>query len=266
MRKSGLAGVLAGLWVLTAGVWGQGASGQKREVPPPAAPPMFAPDPVVHGDRTVTFTYTDATAKAVMLAIEGVRDPVAMQPDGAGKWTLTTLPLRPEWYGYHFEVDGQYALDAHNVVVKSGVLNAGNAFLVPGAQGGSGNAEPWEVAAVPHGEVHQHFFTTRVVKGLPLDQDHFVVYTPPGYDPAGTTRYPVLLSAAWMVGRGGRLDDGGPGERDSGQPDCGGEGEADDRGDADGIRGYELCVQGVGESGRSRRRSTIIRRCFSRAC
>ena len=58
--------------------------------------------------------------------------------------------------------------------------------------GQGGSPQPWEVAAVPHGEVHQHFFTTRVVKGLPRDQNQFFVYTPPGYDPAGTAKYPVL--------------------------------------------------------------------------
>ena len=65
--------------ILTVGACAQGITEQKREVPPPAPPPMFVPDPVVHGNSTVTFTYTDASAKSVNLALEGVRDPIAMQ-------------------------------------------------------------------------------------------------------------------------------------------------------------------------------------------
>ena len=40
--------------------------------------------------------------------------------------------------------------------------------------------------------VHQQEFTTHVVVGLPDNRDSFFVYTPPGYNPHGSTRYPVL--------------------------------------------------------------------------
>ncbi len=156
--------------------------------PPPAPPATFAPDPVVHADRTVTFTLRAPGAAAVLLALEGVRDPIPMAKSAtAGEWTVTTQVLAPEIYSYHFMVDGQYTLDAHNVFVKAGVLNAGNGFLVPGA-----TPEPWEETAVPHGEVHHEFFTSTVVKGLERGQDDFFVYTPPGYDARGTVKYPVL--------------------------------------------------------------------------
>ncbi len=110
-----------------------------------------------------------------------------MAKDAEGEWSLTTGPLAPEMYGYHFEVDGRYELDAHNTMIKASLLNASNGFLVPGA-----TPEPWEVTGVPHGDVHEHAFTTSVAKGLPLNQDNFFVYTPPGYDPKGSTKYPVL--------------------------------------------------------------------------
>jgi enterochelin esterase family protein len=155
--------------------------------PPPAPPPTFTPDPVVHADRTVTFTYADPSATSVGLALEGVAQPMPMAKSASGDWTLTTGALQPELYSYHFMVDGRYELDAHNVFIKAGVLNAGNGFLVPGTP-----PEPWEITAVPHGEVHQHFFTSHVVKGLHDGQDQFFVYTPPGYDPRAATKYPVL--------------------------------------------------------------------------
>ncbi len=176
---------------------------QQRTPPPPAPPPTFASDPVVHADRTVTFTYRDPAATTVSVALDGVARPIAMVKDATGSstgaWTLTTEPLKPEIYGYHFEVDGRYQLDAHNVTIKAGVLTAGNGFLVPGA-----TPEPWEETAVPHGEVHQHRFTTTVVKGLELDQDQYFVYTPPGYDARAAVKYPVLyLLHGWSDTAGG---------------------------------------------------------------
>ena len=53
-------------------------------------------------------------------------------------------------------------------------------------------SEPWERATVPHGVVRQQEFTTHLVVGLPENRDAFYVYTPPGYDPRGSTKYPVL--------------------------------------------------------------------------
>ena len=47
-------------------------------------------------------------------------------------------------------------------------------------------------SAMPHGEVHHQPFTTKVVLGLPDNADAFEVYTPPGYDAHGSTKYPVL--------------------------------------------------------------------------
>jgi enterochelin esterase-like enzyme len=176
---------------------------QKPAPPPPAAPPMFKPDPVVHGDGTVTFTYSDPTAATVSLVLEGKAQPIAMSKDAAGtsagEWTVTTESLKPEIYSYHFMVDGRYELDAHNVVIKAGVLNVGNGVLVPGTP-----PEPWEQTAVPHGEVHEHWFTTSVVKGLERDQDAYFVYTPPGYDARAKVKYPVLyLLHGWSDTAGG---------------------------------------------------------------
>ena len=159
---------------------------------------------MVNPDRTVTFHYVSPGAGTVGLALEGIKDPIAMTKDTDGSWTLTTKALAPEVYGYHFEVDGRYELDAHNTLIKSSLLNASNGFLVPGE-----TPEPWETTAVPHGDVHEHAFTTSVVKGLPLNQDNFYVYTPPGYDPRGSTKYPVLyLLHGWSDAAKGWVETG----------------------------------------------------------
>lgn len=43
-----------------------------------------------------------------------------------------------------------------------------------------------------HGSVHHHVYTTAVGINLPLGQEDYYVYTPPGYDPKSPTKYPVL--------------------------------------------------------------------------
>jgi enterochelin esterase-like enzyme len=47
---------------------------------------------------------------------------------------------------------------------------------------------PWEINDVPHGVIHRHLYRSAVVGG----DRPFLVYTPPGYDPAAKESYPVL--------------------------------------------------------------------------
>ncbi|HEY1995090.1 MAG TPA: hypothetical protein VGG81_11855, partial [Edaphobacter sp.] len=59
----------------------------------------------IHPDHTVTFSYKDGAATKVTLALDGVAKPIPMEKDGTGIWTVTTKPLAPEIYSYHFEAD-----------------------------------------------------------------------------------------------------------------------------------------------------------------
>ena len=47
------------------------------------------------------------------LAREGA-EPVAMQKDDKGVWSVTTAPLPPDYYGYSFVVDGVRPIDPYN--------------------------------------------------------------------------------------------------------------------------------------------------------
>lgn len=136
----------------------------------------------VHPDRTVTLRYRDAGAKQVQFAREGA-EPVAMTRDEKGVWSITTQPLDPDYYGYSFIVDGVANLDPDNTQIKSNLISIQSIFFVPGNP-----PQPWEVADVPHGILHHHFYRSGVVG----DQRDYFVYTPPNYDPSGKTRYPVL--------------------------------------------------------------------------
>ncbi len=153
----------------------------------PAAPaplpqrPAWLVSPEVHPDDTVTFRFRDPNAREVKLNREGT-DPVAMQKDEQGVWTVTTAPLPPDYYGYSFDVDGVRTLDAFNHGLVPNLISPGNYVHVPGT------SLSWEITDVPRGEIHHHFYKSTVAG----DERGFYVYTPPGYNAAAKTTYPVL--------------------------------------------------------------------------
>jgi enterochelin esterase family protein len=138
--------------------------------------------PDVQPDRRITFRLEAPSAKAVLLNREGAKA-VPMQKEQSGLWTVTTEPLDPDLYGYSFTVDGVNIIDPENVEIKPNLLHIQSIVHVPGAA-----PLPWEMTSVPHGEVHHHFYKSTIVG----DNRDYYVYTPPGYDPNGSTLYPVL--------------------------------------------------------------------------
>jgi len=150
-------------------------------VPPPQRPPALV-SPEVHSDNSVTFRFHAPNAIEVKLEREGA-EPVPMQKDEQGVWSVTTAPLNPDYYGYSFIADGVRMMDPLNSLLVPNLLTPANAVHVPGPA-----SLPWEVSDVPRGEVHHHFYKSAVAD----DQRDYYVYTPPGYDPAARTTYPVL--------------------------------------------------------------------------
>jgi enterochelin esterase-like enzyme len=76
-----------------------------------------------------------------------------------------------------------HLLDPSNYQIKPNLLNPSNEVHVPGT-----TPLPWEVSDVPHGIIHHQLYKSSIVG----DNRDFYVYTPPGYDPNGNARYPVL--------------------------------------------------------------------------
>src|SRR5207249_3777538 len=124
-----------------------------------------------------------ANDKEVAVQIEGMPKPTPMQKDDQGVWSATTEPLAPDYYGHSFVADGVGMFDPSNHAVKPNFLYLASEVHVPGPASLS-----WEIGAVPHGEIHHHFYKSGVVGD---DRDYYV-YTPPGYDPAGKQTYPIL--------------------------------------------------------------------------
>jgi enterochelin esterase family protein len=164
----------------------------------------------VNADKTVTFRYMAAAATKVLVNSDAFLTPQAMTKGADGIWTLTTSPLAPQYYSYSFSEDGITKLDPFNpiTVQNSDTLPAvyylGSKVLVPGTP-----PMPWEMTAVPHGEVHHHRFTTKIVKDLGADQSGYTVYTPPNYDAKKKGGYPVLyLLHGWSDVETGWTNDG----------------------------------------------------------
>ncbi|HZQ20368.1 MAG TPA: alpha/beta hydrolase-fold protein [Terriglobales bacterium] len=143
-------------------------------------PPLHSPE--VQSDGHVIFRFRDPNAQKVEVQIEGQIQHVPMQKDEQGVWTVTTGPMQPDFYGYSFLADGVGLLDPSNPVIKPNLLNPGSEVHVPGPP-----SLTWELNQVPHGEIHQHFYHSKIAD---LDSD-FYVYTPPGYWDSKQD-YPVL--------------------------------------------------------------------------
>jgi enterochelin esterase-like enzyme len=155
------------------------AAQDKPAQTPPPRPPV---SPEAHADGSVTFRFRAPNAKKVELELEGA-EPRPMQKDDQGLWSVTTPPLAPDYYGYSFVADGVRLIDPENPLLTPNLLDNESAVHVPGP-----SSLPWELNDVPHGEIHHHFYKSKVAAD---DRDYYV-YTPAGYDPATKKTYPVL--------------------------------------------------------------------------
>ena len=145
------------------------------------AQPLVSPE--VHADRTVTFRFRAPAAKEVIVRSEALAKDLPLQKDGQGVWSATTEPLAPDIYVYACSVDGQRVLDPSNPFIKYNLFSSQNQVHVPGPKD-----LPWEINDVPHGTLHRQLYHSAII-GDDLDA---WIYTPPGYNAAAKTRYPVL--------------------------------------------------------------------------
>lgn len=151
-----------------------------------AARAQFPPrivSPELQNDGRVTFRFNAPNAAKVEVSIEGLAQPVAMQKDDKGIWTVTVGPYDPDIYGYSIVQDGQPLIDPSNPLMKPNLLFTQSAVHIPGQA-----TTAWEVNHIPHGELHHHFFHSNTAN----ESRDFYVYTPPNYDARGKQQYPVL--------------------------------------------------------------------------
>jgi enterochelin esterase family protein len=169
---------------------------------PPAAAPRPAParspyyedannvpvSPEVRADRTVVFRLFAPKASEVVLMgspgiLEAIKEPMPLQKDDNGVWSVTVGPLAPGFYTYGYAIDGGLRMpDPSNPELELRRWGATSMFIVPGNE-----KAVFEERPVPHGTIHVNFYDSQNLK----TQRMFYVYTPPGYE-TGKQKYPVL--------------------------------------------------------------------------
>lgn len=140
--------------------------------------------PEIGPDGRVTFRLKAPAAEQVSLRGRMARPPVPLTQNDEGVWSVTIGPLAPDIYSYYFDVDGTRVLDPRNRHTKQWLLME-SAFEVVGA-GERTFAERSEAT----GTIHRHTYRSPVRDG---EHAAYFVYTPPGYDARGDTRYPVVF-------------------------------------------------------------------------
>jgi hypothetical protein len=146
-------------------------------------PPLRSPE--VDSARRVTFRLRAPKATEVSVSGEFMPGSQALQKDDQGVWTVTLGPLDPEIYNYNFTIDGVRTIDPNNPNVKTGSTPSTIASILEVR--GEGPAF-YDGQSVLHGEIRTHWYQSKSLSTL----RRLTVYTPPGYDPAASARYPVL--------------------------------------------------------------------------
>jgi enterochelin esterase-like enzyme len=139
----------------------------------------------IHSDGRITFELKAPQANTVLVAGgDGLGNgPFAMKKAADGTWSVTTPPAVPGFHYYWFVVDGAGFNDpASETYFGYGKETSG--IEVPEA-----GADYYAIAEVPHGEVRERWYHSRVTG----QWRRALVYTPPGYAANHAVRYPVLI-------------------------------------------------------------------------
>jgi enterochelin esterase-like enzyme len=153
-------------------------------VRPPQGPRNVITPPQILPDNRVVFKLFAPKATEVTLngdwMAAGVNEPLTK--NDTGLWTLTTKPLKPEFYGYSFSLNGVRIIDPSNALVKRDVITNFSVLLIPGKE-----SDMYAVNDVPHGTLSKIWYYSAAIK---LTRQ-MSVYTPPGYEKS-SEKYPVL--------------------------------------------------------------------------
>lgn len=139
--------------------------------------------PDVHPDKSITFRIFAPSAQRVTVTGEFLDDPVSMQNDASGMWSVTVPPVKPDIYPYSFWVDSVQIADPNNTYIFANERFKRSIVDIPGD-------EPLihSLQDVPHGKISYRYYTSSTLGTTRT----LLVYTPPGFDAAATKKYPVL--------------------------------------------------------------------------
>jgi enterochelin esterase-like enzyme len=161
---------------------------EQAVTPPPGAViarPVPPKSPEILPDNSVTFRIYAPKASEVALAGEWMTGEITsmnMVKGDTGLWTITTGPIKPEYYGYKFIIDGATVLDPNNLQIRRDWQGYESVLLIPGKE-----TELYFPKNVPGGTLSKVWYNSPTI-GL---QRRLYVYMPPGYEKSNVS-YPVL--------------------------------------------------------------------------
>ena len=145
------------------------------------SPSVISPE--VHNDKTVTFRFRAPNAKEVKLDTQISAEPQTMTKDENGIWSVTLGPVKPDIYPYCFVADGISVADPNNLLIFANERFKNSLVDIPG--------DPpliHSMQDVPHGDISYRYYNSTTLGRTRT----LVIYTPPGFDINGKTKYPVL--------------------------------------------------------------------------
>src|SRR5215203_998675 len=145
-------------------------------------PPSIS-SPEVHTDNTITFKYYSRTAQKVSLSGEFLSANQAMAKDTSGIWSITVGPVKPDIYPYFFIVDSIQLADPNNTEIFANERFKRSIVDIPGT-----TPLVHSLQMVPHGKISYRYYKSNTLGST----RQLLVYTPPGFNANGKTKYPVL--------------------------------------------------------------------------
>jgi enterochelin esterase-like enzyme len=139
--------------------------------------------PEVNADHSITFRYYSRNAQSVTVKGEFLTAPVSMTKDTAGVWSIRVPPVKPDIYPYSFVVDNVELADPNNTYIFANERFKRSIVDIPGDQ-----PLVHALQNVPHGKVSYRYYTSSSLGATRT----LLVYTPPGFNANGNTKYPVL--------------------------------------------------------------------------
>jgi enterochelin esterase family protein len=145
-------------------------------------PPLIN-SPEVHADHSITFRVYARNAQKVKLDAQFLKSTAFMTKDTSGVWSITVPPVKPDIYPYSFWIDTIQIADPNNTLIFANERFKHSLVDITGDQ-----PLIHSLQNVPHGKISYRYYksatlgTTRTL----------LVYTPPGFDVNGKTKYPVL--------------------------------------------------------------------------
>ncbi len=133
--------------------------------------------------NSATFRFSAKNAKEVLLEAQFLKDKLPMQKDEAGVWSVTVNSIKPDIYPYCFWVDNTQVNDPNNTAIFANERFKHSLVEIPGDK-----PLVHSLQNVPHGKISYRYYNSKTLGTTrPL-----LVYTPPGFDASGKTKYPVL--------------------------------------------------------------------------